>query len=1000
MSVDIIPTEIKQLQTKELSEVFARAKHNPDLVVGKAIELVASKTNGEISWVDPSNPVAFLAEFASTLSSNAIDETNSRMREVYPKLAVRPDELYHHMSSHQYIGRFAVPANGKIILTFKRDELLAIAVPTSTPGVKKIIIPRGTVFAFDNVKFTLLYPIEIRVLPHGAFQVIYDTEKDDPIQILESNIVKWWFQSGLEGNSEIIDLLGLELDVKQVETTYIRGDISAAVEGYQRKIALTSQFVHCRVYAIDEERGIRKELETTHSLFVYDVAKPTALLRMLSDNTLEIRIPNIYFTTRQISGKIEAEIYTTLGESSIDLEVIGSIGLNRVSWKEANQIYVTPENSKFTAPLSQLSYFNVYPQGKLVGGANEIDFLTLRERVINHGFYAETPITLNNIRNNAAINGYNLITSVDLLPDRIYHATKDLPRLANTDFYSGASCAIETISTKMSDLTTSSAVIDNGDRMTITPATLFRTQRGITRIVPDTEIPKREVLGNDVYVQRINTLEYSYTPFYYVLDGEDNKFELRAYYADSPFVKYQRLTRTNPSTQLTASISDYVIKKDETNHRVFKLQVRTRGSEEYKDIHQDDLFMQLAFIPVGEEDYAYINGRYIGEDDQGNKEWEFLLETNFDFDKKDNIVFTNFKMYTTEERKVKCPLETDFQLFMGVYDHEVEGQTPSTIDKILGNFLLDRRRDATAITQNLLHIKLGIPLTNFWRNARVASSLETFERHKTDVFATYPETVFEIDENGLPLFREGSDGISRPVVKFRKGDVIRDEQGAKILKYRKGEVKKDERGNNIVLRAREVARFLDIFLVDGIYHFANKPSDVDYRRSIPETIVSMLENDIKPMTTRLLEETSLYFSPKKTMGTIKIITGAGAQRTILNRFPFRVDYYMTEAGFTNMELRTAITKMTREVINSFVQNRTVSVESITRALREKLNEEVIMIEVAKLGPESNIQGYTVMEDDGRCAVKRKLKLRNDGFFEVIEDITVNFVDHERRDIGN
>ena len=136
------------------------------------------------------------------------------------------------------------------------------------------------------------------------------------------------------------------------------------------------------------------------------------------------------------------------------------------------------------------------------------------------------------------------------------------------------------------------------------------------------------------------------------------------------------------------------------------------------------------------------------------------------------------------------------------------------------------------------------------------------------------------------------------------------------------------------------------------------------------------------------------------MGTIKIITGAGAQRTILNRFPFRVDYYMTEAGFTNMELRTAITKMTREVINSIVQNRTVSVESITRALREKLNEEVIMIEVAKLGPESNIQGYTVMEDDGRCAVKRKLKLRNDGFFEVIEDITVNFVDHERRDIGN
>ena len=989
--------EIKNFQTKELSDVFARAKHNPDLVVGKAIEMVAEKTNGEISWVDPSNPVAFLAEFASTLASNAIDETNSRMRELYPKLAVRPDELYHHMSSHQYVGRFAVPSTGKIILTFKRDELLALAVPTPDSGVSKLIIPRGTIFSFDNVRFTLLYPVEIRVLPHGAFQVIYDTEKEDPIQILESNIVKWWFQSDMEGNSEIIEVVGLELDVKQVETQYLRGDISSVIDGYVKRIRLDNQFVHCRVYAIDEDRGIRKELETTHSLFVYDVAKPTAVLQMLSDNTLEIRIPHIYFSTRQITGKIEAEIYTTMGESSIDLTLVGNVGLNRVSWKEANQVYVSREASKYTAPLSQLTYFNVYPMGKLVGGANEVDFQTLRERVINHGFHAETPITLNNIKNNAGINGYNLITSVDLLPDRIYHATRDLPKTSNTDFYSGASCAIETISTRMEDLTTSSTVIDNGDRMTITPKTLFRTQRGITRIVPDTEIPKHEVLGNDVYVQRINSLEYSYTPFYYVLDGEDNKFELRAYYVDSPMAKYQRLVRTNPTTQLTASISEYDVSRLDDGR--FRVRVKTRGSDEYKEIHQDDLFMQIAFIPVGEEDYAYVNGEYVNEDKDGNKVWDFFLETNYDFDKKDNLIFSNFFMYTKEARKVKCPLETDFHIFLGAYDHHVQGQTSSTIDKMLGVFMLDRRREAVAITHNLLHLKLGLPLTHFWRNARVASSIEVFERYQADVVATYPETIFELDENNLPLFRAGEDGIERPVVKHRKGDIMVDEMGANIIKHRKGDVKKDERGNNILLKPREVARFLDIFLVDGIYRFATKQSDIEYARSIPETIVSMLENDIKPMTSRLLEETSLYFSPKKTMGTIKIITGAGAQRTILNRFPFRVDYYMTEAGYSNTELRSAITKMTKEVINSIVQNRTVSVESITRAMREKVNDEVIMIEVAKLGPDQSIQGYTVMDDDGRCAVKRKLKLRNDGYFEVVEDITVNFIDHERRDVG-
>lgn len=986
----------ESLNTKELGELFERAKFNPDLVVGRAIELVSKKTNGEVSYVDPSNPVVFLAEFAATLASNAIDETNSRMRELYPKLAVRPDELYHHMSTHQYIGRFAVPSTGKVRLAFSKKELLATAVKTPQEGVRKLIIPRGTVFSFDNVKFTLLYPIEIKVLPHNAFQVIYDTEKTDPIQLLESNIVNWWFQGGLDGEGGVIELVVLDVAVKQIECEYLRGDIASAIDGYVKRHRLNGQFVHCRVYSVDDVNQTRTEIETTHSLFVHDVAKPTAVLKVLSNNTLEIRIPNIYFTTNQIKGKIEAEIYTTLGEVDIDLEQVGSIGLNRMEWKRGEETYVTAEDTKYTAPLSQLTSLGVYPEGRTIGGRNPIDFMVLRDRVINHGFYTEVPITLNNIRNNAAINGYNLITSVDLLPDRIFHATKDLPKTQGKDFYSGASCAIETISTKMSELTASQYVIDNGERMTITPKALFRTQRGITRLVADSDFPRQDTLGNDVYLQRINTLEYSYTPFYYVLDGENNKFELRAYYMDKPKVKYQRLVETNPTTQLTASVDDYDIRVRDDGK--IQLRVITRGSDEYKALAKDDLFMQLAYLPAEEEDLAYLNGKIVGERD-GNNIWEFLIESRYDFDKKDNFILTNFLMYTNDPRKTKCPLETDFQILIGCYDHLVGGQTTSDIDKRLGHFMLDRRRERVGITQNLLHINLGTALTHFWRNARVSSSTEVFEHYEEDVPAVYPETVFVLDENGLPIFREDSEGVSRPVVKYRKGEVIKDQLDVVVYAHRKGDVKKDINGKNLVKQPREIARFLDIFLVDGIYRFATKQSDIDYAKSIPESVVQMLELDIKPMTKRLLEETSLYFSPKKTMGTIKIITGAGAERTIINRFPFRVDYYMTEAGYYDTELRQAMTKMTHEVINNIVQNRTVSVESLTRALREKVNDEVIMIEVAKLGPNQDIEGYTVMDNDGRCAVKRKLKLRNDGYFEVIEDIVVNFIDHERRDTG-
>lgn len=1008
--------EQAKLTSKDLASVLDSAQYSPDLIISHVLKRVSSVSKGDVMYHDPNNPPVFLLEFASTLAAHCLTNTDSRQRELYSRLAQNENELYHHMSSRDYVGRFAYPSQATFRVMMRKADILALAVETDVKGLRKLVFPRGTTFKVDTIEFTLLYPIEIQVTRHGDMQILYDIEQQDPVQPLATNMLEYAFVQTTDPNDDhfVEDFIMFEPVVKQLSIEYHLGSTISALSGYKKTVKLKDQYVFARVYMYEED-GRVTELETTHSDFVFDPQKPTALLQLTTANTLTIIIPTLYATNNQIRGRIDVEVYTTKGPLDLELTTYNDGNKVGISWSTSElmrQLY--EDRYQYIDPLTSLNTILATVQGRATGGSTRITFEELRDRVVNHVYYTDKPISDLHLTNNGKRMGYDITKAIDLVTNRIYRATRELPpphyseesfditdvSITEPPFTTGAASTIQLVKMSMEELEGISTIKNNGNRMTIMPSTLFRTVDGITTVVTDRDHPKQVGLV-DSFIQQINSLEYSYTPFHYCLDANDNIFEVRPYYMEDPKVRYQRFIRSNHTTQHLVSVDTigHEIEYTETGYRFY---IRARSGDSYKEIPKDKLFAQLAFKPVDELDFAFVNGQFVGRYDNGTDLWMFEIESQFDFTKDHRLILNNFSIYTREPRPLEIQLDHEFHVFFGVYDLEVEDFEPNEIDSLLGKQILDWRKDIKALSQTSMQVKLGTALERFWRNHRVVSSVESYERYPEHVYATYTENVYQYDDKGLVVW-DGEGDDARPVVLHRIGDPITEKQidpltndpiDVPVILHLAGSVKLDSQGRPIPLGKRKLMQFVDIFLVDGIYQFANSEFDRKYAKSIPQTIVHYLEQDIETLAKNVLENTTLYFTPKQTMGTTEIIVRNGLTQNIVNRIPFHVTYYMSRVGYADMPLRNAIKHMTHKVINEYIKGKTVSVDGLTTLLRNEAGDEVMAVSIPGLGEGYNIQAYTHKSDDSRCSVKRRMKLDADGTFRVIEDITVEFINHE------
>lgn len=952
-------------------------RFNPSAIHQLSLKILEEVRNGERTVVDPTNPFMFLLETSAVNVAAAMVANEANTRKQYGVMALTEDELYHHMSDKDYLDRFAKPSRTTITILVSREEIMARAVATGVGGMRKLVIPRHSEFTVAGYQFTMQYPIEMRVMANGGLQLIHDVSRQSPLMSLSSNVVDYTL-ANIDGTIYLMikaPVLQLKIDVKYPKLN------SSTV--FDTRYDFANQFHYARVYQASES-GEWVEMLTTHSDQVFDPLTPTAVLRVY-DGQLRVSIPLIYQSAGLVDSELRVEIYSTAGPLNLILNNYEP-GAYTARWVDLD----ADDNGRYSAPLAQLNAISVFSDSVVSGGTLALSFDELRERVLMNSLGAQQlPITNVQATSMLANLGYNLTVNLDTITKRQFLATRILPPPTDGSVISGVASTVATYQASFDDLKQHPDIRDNGQRLTITPKCLFAADNGLYSLVPrstvDALLAQR---GSDAFIATVEESRYLASPFYYVWDINDSLFDCRMYHLDSPVIDSKEFVQENDTTGLIVSTAAQGLEKTDAGYR---LVIKTKSSDEWKGLRDDQVFVQLACTAQGETTRAYLNGTLIGRDvDTQERIYEFLINTNYDVNANNGLVITNFNIFGLVQN---CPIDlaATFDLIYLVSDYMYLDMASSEIDNIAGTALLPDK--SVGLIHEQLNLHLGHALATFWLNNRSVVGTAQYLLHPMDVAATYEANVYERDPATNTVKVTLVDGAATFNILHHAGDPILDVEGNPVYKFRKGEVVL-EGGEPVLANARGMVRQTDLFLMDGLYYFATDPVATAYASSVPNTIVAWLEEDILPISRNLIEQSELFFHPQITTGRTVALVLNGLEVELETEQALTVKYYMTDAGFKNAELRTSLTATAIEVINNAFASSSVVVKDIATKIQSAAGDDVITVSVQGLG--GGVPGYdiiTLTDQSTRLGVKKKLLSLADGSYTVEDDVEVQFLKH-------
>lgn len=952
---------------------------NPIAIQRQSLAQIEARANGEYTVVDPSNPFVFLLEAIAVNTAAAMVKNEANTRKMYPTMALTDDEVYMHMSDADFVDRFASPAGATFRVLLNKDEIYNRAVTVPGTTTRKLTIPRNTEFTVAQVVFTMQYPIDIRIMAHNGLQIVYNTDIASPLQTLSSNVVDWGVV-----NINGVEYIRIDIPVNQFEITSYTTKLSSA-GSVSKTYTLTDSFYYARAYYSDLN-GNWIEMHTTHTDQVFDPTDPTILLK-LSGNKLTMTLPAVYVTTGQVTTELRLDIYTTNGALKLSISNYATNSFV-ATWKDLSSTSL----DVYSAPMAVFSDMAIYSPTDVDGGTAAMTFEELRTRVINNALGApDLPITNAQLTTRLAARGYSMVMDIDQVTNRQFLATRLLPTPTDGSIVSGAGASIQTLVATMEDLVRfSECVSDNGNRITILPKALYSYSNGKISLVSQTEIDSLMALEVDSRARRINESQYLYSPFHYVLDINDDRFDLRAYYMDNPGIEAKSYIEENDTTGLSVTVASCTIQRIEGG---YMLVVVCNSTDGWKALEDDQVYCQLAFTPTGEKDMAYQNGTMSGVTASAERVFTFFLGTNFDIDANDDLYLNTFQMYDNGARPHACSLLNNFDIFFGASGLSVSGMTTSSIDDAIGKQLLPE--DIVGINRERISVRLGNALNGLWSSARSVVGEEDYQRYTVDVPWLYEEDIFERDPvtNAIKLTIDEATNKVTYYYLHRKNDPILDQNGNPTYRYRAGDIMMDPDGNPIVISSRKMERQSDIFMIDGVYWFATEANSMAYRDSIPDTIVGWLNNDIAPLDKVLLEKTDLYYYAQSTIGSVNAYVGEEKLVALDAAQSFEVVFYVNGTTFRDAELRASLSTMAIQVINDVLSNQQVAMADIISTIKTKAGSDIIGVTVDGLGGAADYGAITIFDDSARLSIRRIAKDMADGTLSVADDVSITFLQH-------
>ena len=932
-----------------------RLNKNPSSIINVALANLSNILAG-LDITDATSPFMQLMEVNATTSAAAIIKGEAVARKVYPCLALTELDLYQHMSDLDYSDRFATPASGQVNILIPYTELQTYAVQLNVYNtIRTIKFPKYTNITVNGVSLMIMYPIIIELLDAGIIHISYDVSNIDPLVPLSSNIIP---HSLVVLNG--IQYLSLAVGVKQLTMTTLTYPLDGTVN-FNQTITFNDSFYYAKVYLDDGTKWT--EILTTHAPMIYDITKPTAVLSVSNNtNTVGVRLPDIYNSLNNSGLTIRVDVFSTLGDITLNLLDI-PISSYSASWNEIDNY----ADTRPLAPLNKLNDMLFYSTGIVSGGTVAMTVDQLRQKVIYHSDASLAPIRPSDVNMNLIRLGYVVDLVRNTLTDRLYLASKNLPNLMRDGLGVPILSSNSLVNFPLNDKDYVTTIIDNNSgRVTVTNSCLYLVSNNSVSVLSDSNISLLKGKSTAALIAELNTNQYMFSPFHYVVDSSTPTVLVRPYYLDSPFTYGLSYIDSNLNRNYSISVSTTTIVK---LNGVYTLTITILKPASLTGVQCQLRYTDLV---TGNPVFLYSTPTEFSQE----IDFSFIINTSLDIDSSDNIEFTNFLNPINSLTSIFIPLDALFDIYFFL-----PGDNTGITTRFDSSYnSMNYPTGTIGILYEQININFGTYLSNLYSPIRNILVNKQYLTYSNDVIATYQTDVYEQGQTGLSFV--DNNGVLQFNIIHKAGDQVLDNFNVPVVLHKKGDIINDVNGNPLPdpRFPNTIYKQLGVTLYDAKFLFSTTPDIVAYTNNIPHLVIGYLQNEIGIESKNLHEKTLLNYKP---LGTVdQILVDIGDNNTVLMSplLEFNISFYLTENGLKDTKLTSRLKTLIRGMVADHINNTTLAVSDLYAALGTIVMPEIIsytvenyngtysMLNIVNTGHQFGIQSSLVLNPDGTIDV--------------------------------
>lgn len=952
---NLIPTNPMNIE-QEL-ENLNLYKYHPSGILNVSLNRLQDMLDGKVELTDPSTPFTYLLETSCLNTAFAVQEYAMQTRKLYPRMANHDDDLSLHMSDFDYLGRFSEPSYANVIFNILFNDFKSKAVfdPLTRDWVLKL--PRHLKVTISKYSYLLTSAIVIRMTENEIVDIKFENQDFNNIFPVQTNYINFNF---VKVNHEET-YLNFVLKLPEVDIEVADAPISNISE-LKNTISFNPdrQFYYFRAFHWKD--GGWQEMLVTHTNEVYDVFKPTCLIKVdVTNHKVSYHIPAVYLNTNQVSGRVRFLVYTTMGKISVNFGDYQMADFNLVY----GDVFPETELDKYTQPVQNVTKV-VYTTDVVESGSNGKTFEELKDAVIQNSIGdRKLPITAKQLEYSVNDSRFKIVNHVDVLTNRIYKLETQIP--APRTRYPITKYNLDIIEYKgtISEIRSGAGVTHYGDDITVVPeGTIFQIDNGILKILPQDKVNFLAGLSGIALSTEVNKHNYLSLYYHYVIDTSNDTAVVRAYDLNSPGVESVNFREFNATARVGINTTQTNLYKTKSGYAIDLLTNLIKYN-----VAIDHLNITPYLVYTEPSGTRYYRPAAYYTDINKQPVFRLLIDSGYYINAKNRIHLQNFLDANGATTNIDVDIHAKLEIMYVSNVIPPEYVTTAMDSYINGSFMAGTH---CVVSLEDISVRFGDHLQYLFAGIHTAVGYSEFETYEEDVPLRYTQTVYN-----------SSNEVIHAV-----GDIVLDDDGNTIFQHLKGQTKMDAYQNPVSVHDLEVTRFINLLFIDHRALLTTTKNNKDYNQQIRQFLTEVITENAAVVHEDLLDNSQAFVVVPKTISDVKVKTGSGVH-VIPSMQAFKVDVYVSYAVYNNLKIRENIIYTVTKTIDEYLHDTTVVKKAeLSQQLFAQLREFVVTISLSQF-TQLNAEYIELVDPNSRISLSKTLSVESDGY-NLKEDIAIDF----------